>query len=1073
VTFEGGDQLNFYYGASATTGYINYNGPGNILLSRNLYVEGNSGGGVTGAVRIKSDGNVGIGITNPSYKLDINSNIRAYTASSGVSPRLDLGGTIIAEGSTRAGLYILTAGTAAGSYGSIWWGNGNTNTDGFISVENDTRAMRFGTADGTRMSITSNGNVGIGYTNPAYKLQVNGTGYFNETLFVNGITTIEDRMVSIYDMFTGNSVSELEASTTVPGNINFQGVTAQGAGATATTQQGITWQVNNYGGTTNYGIQAQLVVGNNGNVGTFMGLFTSDNYGAAPVERLRIQYNGNVGIGTTSPNALLHVATASTTGTTSMLLLSRASEYGHTLFEQTYDSTYFTAGKTLTLKNDAGTAFIHFAGNNAGTQTNVLIPTGNVGIGTITPSTKLEVGNFLDAFTNKITVSARYEYEPEFNFKLGQSGTNLDWIGAVISSGDDGNYNGKILFKTANAGRDTPTTKMAIKANGYVGIGTVSPSSILQLLPGPSTATNSSYQSFQAGGFGVLFRNAYDAYITFNTTYSPAGWVNKYGTYKSGIMQITDGIFSIDLGTGTTAGGASNLTQRFVITNGGSVGIGTDNPINGSKLEVRGSGVWDGGVITLTNTGTGGRSWSIFSTNNSFGQGGDRLLIYNTTAGTDAMVINSGNNVGIGTNNPSVKLQVVGGIRTNTFSWGDTDNAPLGSLSYGSDFVTMETNAAYPIRLITNGTAALTIDTSQQVGIGITTPSAKLEVVGAVFIPSSNPLYMGGTAGSIGSWGSRQITNSGIHTLSAGAFSVDNSGYVSPVTSSLYVDTLKGNVGIRTTSPAWPLDVVGNARIGDNTSQQKFAALQVSTGQGSATTYRDIDMCGYWAANEGHAITANYGTTSTNIVGQIVFEHNSPGSRIKFGRLYNSGDQSTYPMNLVSNGSNGNLGINTTAPAADLHIDSGATGATAYPFRTDASSLDYALYVSSSGNVAVGGLVPASQLNHKFVVFSGSIALRGPNEAAYSYRLNDTAGTNRNALYVSSSNYLNVGNAAFAGLQLFHTGSFETALDATGEFGVRQIYGNSADNNDVLGVPDKWLAVRINNVNYVMPMYQV
>jgi hypothetical protein len=91
-----------------------------------------------------------------------------------------------------------------------------------------------------------------------------------------------------------------------------------------------------------------------------------------------------------------------------------------------------------------------------------------------------------------------------------------------------------------------------------------------------------------------------------------------------------------------------------------------------------------------------------------------------------------------------------------------------------------------------------------------------------------------------------------------------------------------------------------------------------------------------------------------------------------------------------------------------------------------------------------------------------------------SYRLNDTAGTNRNALYVSSSNYLNVGNAAFAGLQLFHTGSFETSIRPQQvEFGVRQIYGNSADSNDVLGVPDKWLAVRINNVNYVMPMYQV
>ena len=71
VTFEGGDQLNFYYGASATTGYINYNGPGNILLSRNLYVEGNSSGGTTGAVRINSAGNVGIGLTNPGAKLQV------------------------------------------------------------------------------------------------------------------------------------------------------------------------------------------------------------------------------------------------------------------------------------------------------------------------------------------------------------------------------------------------------------------------------------------------------------------------------------------------------------------------------------------------------------------------------------------------------------------------------------------------------------------------------------------------------------------------------------------------------------------------------------------------------------------------------------------------------------------------------------------------------------------------------------------------------------------------------------------------------------------------------------------
>jgi hypothetical protein len=106
---------------------------------------------LTPIMRMSNNGNVGINTTNPSNKLHV------VSASSGVSARTDLGGNIIAEGSTRAGLYILTSGTDAGSYGSIWWGNGNTNTDAFITVNNSTRAMAFGTADGTRLTIASNG----------------------------------------------------------------------------------------------------------------------------------------------------------------------------------------------------------------------------------------------------------------------------------------------------------------------------------------------------------------------------------------------------------------------------------------------------------------------------------------------------------------------------------------------------------------------------------------------------------------------------------------------------------------------------------------------------------------------------------------------------------------------------------------------------------------------------------------------------------------------------------------------------------------------------------------------------
>jgi hypothetical protein len=171
--------------------------------------------------------------------------------------------------------------------------------------------------------------------------------------------------------------------------------------------------------------------------------------------------------------------------------------------------------------------------------------------------------------------------------------------------------------------------------------------------------------------------------------------------------------------------------------------------------------------------------------------------------------------------------------------------------------------------------------------------------------------------------------------------------------------------------------------------------------------------------------------------------------------------------NVLNIAGTGNVGIGVTNPSAKLHIDSGDTGATAYALRTDAASLDYALYISASGNVAIGGFVPAAQLNHKLVVFSGSIALRGPNDPNFSYRLNDTAGTNRNALYVSSSNYLNVGNAAFAGLQLFHTGSAPGSNNI--DSGASRYYGT--DQTYYLAEPNKWLAVRINNDNYVMPLY--
>jgi hypothetical protein len=134
------------------------------------------------------------------------------------------------------------------------------------------------------LNPTNGWNLGIGTTSPAGKLNIQ----YDMDVNTGGVTT-------------------LTAGTSQYGSINFSGVTAQAAGASSTTMQGLTWQVNNYEGTTNYGVQAQLVVGNNGSAGTFMGFFTSDNYSSAPVERFRIEADGKVGIGTNNPVGNLHI----------------------------------------------------------------------------------------------------------------------------------------------------------------------------------------------------------------------------------------------------------------------------------------------------------------------------------------------------------------------------------------------------------------------------------------------------------------------------------------------------------------------------------------------------------------------------------------------------------------------------------------------------------------------------------------------------------------------------------------------------------------------------------------------
>ena len=149
------------HGARATFKLCRYENSGvnsrsrlDLLLSHNSYDE-------TASVSFRSDGNVGIGTTNPGYKLDV-------------------GGTVYAGN----GSFLLSTHTATASrqfFGKEYTGEiiagmeiENTTVGGNWSQKLHFTTHNWGVNWGRRMTIAENGNVGIGINPPADKLHVSG-----------------------------------------------------------------------------------------------------------------------------------------------------------------------------------------------------------------------------------------------------------------------------------------------------------------------------------------------------------------------------------------------------------------------------------------------------------------------------------------------------------------------------------------------------------------------------------------------------------------------------------------------------------------------------------------------------------------------------------------------------------------------------------------------------------------------------------------------------------------------------------------------------------------------------------
>jgi hypothetical protein len=144
----------------AGIGGIKENGTeGNYAGSLGLYTRAN-GSSMAEIMRISSNGNVGIGTTNPGARLDVSGgSINVYNGSLGF-------GTIASSVPGNTGYLELVGGGGGTAAIDVYAANHATNS----------KVITFSNNSLERMRIGSNGNIGIGSSAPNYRLEIQGDG---------------------------------------------------------------------------------------------------------------------------------------------------------------------------------------------------------------------------------------------------------------------------------------------------------------------------------------------------------------------------------------------------------------------------------------------------------------------------------------------------------------------------------------------------------------------------------------------------------------------------------------------------------------------------------------------------------------------------------------------------------------------------------------------------------------------------------------------------------------------------------------------------------------------------------
>lgn len=562
-----------------------------------------------------------------------------------------------------------------------------------------------------------------------------------------------------------------------------------------------------------YGAHAATMIGSDGGNITFetAPVNTTSPHALTFSPKMVIKNGGNVGIGVTAPDSKLHVVANNSTIATFESIGSNANSKTF-IVQSGGDSVIFD------IKESSGGAAADLAFELGNSEVMRLADTGNVGIGTTAPGTKLEIhGNnsARNTLQNILTINGGTNSNNVYSgFGMGLNFNGRDYsneprdyayiygvqeASSSSTAGGDPGFTSQLTFYTNTGGavNTLPTQKMVINAAGNVGIGTTSPGREL-------VVSNTSGDSH----ISIVASSSEQAILLMGDSTNDAQGQIRYDN--------TDDSLQIRV----------NASERMRITSAGNVGIGTTAPGDilhvskagaATRLRVGNNGANDASIYFNTST-----DWSIGTdTSNS-----NALTFGNSSAiGTGTkIVIETGGNVGIGTIDPDNKLDVVAS------DVNITPNAESSAVfrRNGNNYLTILSNASNEGGILFGNAAdandgGISYIHSTQTMAFSTADTAKM------LITPAGDVLVGKTAVGVGTDGVELRAN-GLLSASRTGTSSNNVAYFNrnPDGGGNYGDGAviqlrKNNVvvgvlgtekwGIGTDNPAQALHVVGNAKV--------------------------------------------------------------------------------------------------------------------------------------------------------------------------------------------------------------------------------------------------------------------